>query len=294
MTTLYEEARAALRGAEFRPKKSRGQNFLVHERVIDAIVGLLDLKPDDGVVEIGPGLGFLTRRLVERAGQIYAVEVDSFLAEQLSRSALGANPKFHLIHGDFLEFVPDHVLPPVKLKLAGNLPYSISTALLFRIFEMRERFSLLVLMLQKEVADRIVGKPGTKQYGALSVWAQLYGRVTGKASVSPEAFFPRPKVRSTVLKIEMFSKPLIDDADLPSLRALVRAAFGQRRKTLGNALASCFGEERATVERWLRSHEIDPVRRGETLSVDEFILLAANLRHLISVVTENRLLTSDG
>ena len=280
MTTLYEEARAVLRGGDFRPKKSRGQNFLVHERVIDAIVGLLDLEPDDNVVEIGPGLGFLTRRLVERAGQIWAVEVDSFLAEQLRRGALGANPKFHLIHGDFLEFFPDDLLPSVKFKLAGNLPYNISTALLFRIFEMRERFSLLALMLQKEVADRIVGKPGTKQYGALSVWAQLYGRVTGKASVSPEAFFPRPKVRSTVLKIEMFSKPLIDEADLPSLRALVRAAFGQRRKTLGNALAASFGEERAAIESWLRAHDIDPLRRGETLSVDEFIRLARALRQL--------------
>lgn len=278
MTTLYEEVRAALRGSDFRPRKSRGQNFLIHERVIDGIIDLLDLQSSDHVVEIGPGLGFLTRRLLERAGQVWAIEVDAFLAEQLRRGALGADPKLHLIQGDFLELAPAQFLPRDPLKLAGNLPYSIATAVLFRIFEIRERFSLLVLMLQKEVADRMLAKPGSKEYGALSVWCQIHGRVTGKLPVSPEAFFPRPKVRSTVLKIELFSEPRIAPADFPALQNLLRAAFGQRRKTLGNALAAYFGQSRGQIESWLRSESIDPARRGETLTVDEFITLAGASR----------------
>jgi 16S rRNA (adenine1518-N6/adenine1519-N6)-dimethyltransferase len=284
MATLYEEVRAALGGSDFRPRKGRGQNFLVHERVIDGIIGLLDLKPNEAVFEIGPGLGFLTRRLLDRAEQVWAIEVDAFLAEQLRQSAFGADPKFHLLHGDFLQFAPAEFLPRRLMKLAGNLPYSIATAVLFRIFEMREQFSLLVLMLQKEVADRVVAKPGTKDYGALSVWAQIYGRVTGKLPVSAEAFFPRPKVQSTVLKIELFSEPRIAQADLPALQRLVRAAFGQRRKTLANALAAYVGHERAQIEKWLRDEKIDPARRGETLTVDEFIGLAPGLRRFVSAI----------
>jgi 16S rRNA (adenine1518-N6/adenine1519-N6)-dimethyltransferase len=278
MATLYEEVRAALRGSDFRPRKSRGQNFLIHERVIDGIINLLDLEPNDSVLEIGPGLGFLTRRLLERAAQVWAIELDRFLAEQLRRSAWAADPKLHLIHGDFLQFAPAEFLPAMPVKLAGNLPYSIATAVLFRIFEIREQFSRLVLMLQKEVADRIVAKPGTKEFGALSVWCQIHGRVTGKLPVSPEAFFPRPKVCSMVLKIELFSEPRIAPADFSALQNLVRAAFGQRRKTLGNALAAYFGQPRGAIESWLRSERIDPTRRGETLAVDEFIALAAASR----------------
>jgi len=274
MATLYEEVRAALRESDFRPRKSRGQNFLIHERVIDAILRLLDLSSDDRVVEIGPGLGFLTRRLLEHADEVWAIEVDSFLVDRLRASELAANPKFHLIHGDFLEFAPAVVLPSGPLKLAGNLPYSIATAVLFRIFEMRERFSSLVLMLQKEVADRIAAKPATKDYGALSVWCQIHGRIADKVSVSPEAFFPRPKVRSTVLKFELFPMPLIAQTHFLALRALVRAAFGQRRKTLGNALAAFSQHRRDEIDDWLRTQDIDPKRRGETLSIDEFIRLA--------------------
>jgi 16S rRNA (adenine1518-N6/adenine1519-N6)-dimethyltransferase len=287
MTTLYEEVRAVLRESEFRPRKSRGQNFLVHVRVIDAILRLLELSSNDRVLEIGPGLGFLTRRLLERAGGVWAIEIDSFLADRLRASPWAADPRFHLIHGDFLSFAPDEYLPSTPLKLAGNLPYSIATAVLFHIFEMRERFSSLVLMLQKEVADRIGAKPGTKDYGALSVWCQVHGRITDKVSVSPEAFFPRPKVRSTVLKLELFPAPLIDPNALSALHDLVRAAFGQRRKTLGNALAAFSKRKRGQIDEWLRSQAVDPARRGETLSVDEFVGLASASRGMFSPPSDN-------
>ena len=233
MPTLYEEVRAALRDSEFRPRKRLGQNFLIHERVIDSILRLLDLLTNDEVVEIGPGLGFLTRRLLERGSKVWAVEIDSALVQRLRESDFAANPKFQLIHGDILTVALPELLPKRKVKLAGNLPYSIATPVLFRVFECREFFSSMVIMVQKEVADRIAAKPGTKDYGTLSVWCQIHGRIAEKVAVSPEAFFPRPKVRSTVLKIELFAEPLVSAAEIPLLRGLVRAAFGQRRKTLG-------------------------------------------------------------
>jgi len=276
--TLYEEVRAALRESSFRPKKHFGQNFLIHQHVIESILRLLDLEPNDQVVEIGPGLGFLTRRLIERAAKVWAVEIDPVLIERLRRGQFSADSKLELIHGDILQVALPESLPTGRIKLAGNLPYSISTPVLFRIFEWREHFSTLVLMLQKEVADRMASAAGSKDYGTLSVWCQIHGRITEKIPVSPEAFFPRPKVRSTILKIELYDEPLAKNDELTALRALVRAAFNQRRKTLGNALSACLTGGRPEIEKVLRSQAIDPQRRGETLSVAEFIRLARAAR----------------
>jgi 16S rRNA (adenine1518-N6/adenine1519-N6)-dimethyltransferase len=277
METLYEEVRAALRDSHFKPRRRLGQNFLIHDRVIDSILRLVDLSATDEILEIGPGLGFLTRRLVERAAKVWAVEVDPFLVDWLQRSSLGNHPKLQLIHADILKARLDEQWSRHKVKLVGNLPYSISTPVLFRLLEWRERFSSIVLMVQKEVADRIASEPGVKAYGTLSVWCQVHGRIVDKISVAPEAFYPRPKVRSTVLKIELFSEPLIAVKEMPYLRGLVRAAFGQRRKTLSNALTTWLKKDRADIEAFLHSQRIDGRRRGETLSIEEFTRLAAAL-----------------
>ena len=274
MVTLYQEARAALRESAFRPKKKLGQHFLVHESIIEAILRLLDLLPEDEIVEIGPWLGFLTRRLIEIARRVWAIEVDPALVERLRSSPLGSHPAFDLVQGDILKVSVDSILPDHKVKLVGNLPYNISTPTLFRLFELRSHFSLLVLMVQKEVADRMAASPGTKSYGTLSVWCQIHGQILDKVSVSPEAFFPRPKVRSSVLKIALYPEPLLAAEYLPVFRGIVRAAFGQRRKMLGNALGSWLKKGRGEVEAFLRGEGIDPQRRGETLSVNEFIRLA--------------------
>jgi 16S rRNA (adenine1518-N6/adenine1519-N6)-dimethyltransferase len=276
--TLYQEVRTALRGSAFKPRKKLGQHFLVHERVLEAILRLLDLSSEDEIVEIGPGLGFLTRRLVEVAHRVWAIEVDPFLVERLRDTPLGGHPGFNLIHGDVLTFPMQEFLPQHKVKLVANLPYSISTPVLFRLFAMREHFSLLVLMVQKEVADRLAGSQGTKSYGALSVWSQIHGRILDKVTVSSEAFFPRPRVKSTVLKISLHPKPLISEADLPLLRSVVRAAFGKRRKTLANALGGLLKKGKEEMEQCLRKEGIDPRRRGETLSVEEFIRIAQALK----------------
>lgn len=285
--TLYQEVRAAMRESGFRPKKRFGQNFLIHENVIESILRLLDLDRNDGVVEIGAGLGFLTRSLIQRAGQVWAVEVDDALAQWLRQSGWALEPRHRLIHGDILAVPLAQILPNRKFKLVGNLPYSIATPVMFRIFDWHAHFSRLVLMVQKEVADRITGMPGTKDYGTLSVWCQVYGRVTEKISVSPQAFFPRPKVRSTVLKIELYDQPLIADADSVPMRGLVRAAFGQRRKTLRNTLTGRLKLPRVEIDQLLLSCDIDPKRRGETLSVDEFIKLAGRMSPSSFPATDN-------
>lgn len=287
MGTLYEEVRAALRESDFKPRKRLGQNFLIHEGVIDSILRLLELSPRDEIVEIGPGLGFLTRRLVKTAAKVWAIEVDPFLVGRLKQSPLGSDPKFRLIHDDVLRAQLEGFLPAHKIKLVGNLPYSISTPVLFRLFEWRGHFSSLVLMVQKEVADRIASGPSTKSYGTLSVWCQVHGRITGKISVSREAFFPRPKVRSTVLRIDLFDEARIPSDELTLLRGLVRSAFGQRRKTLGNNLTAWLMRDRQEVEAFLRTEQIDPRRRGETLSVDEFIQLTRALKRSGWLIAEN-------
>ncbi len=274
MVSLYQEVRAALRESVFKPKKRLGQHFLIHEGTIGAILRLLDLSPREEVLEIGPGLGFLTRRLVEAAGKVRAVEVDPFLIQWLRKSPLGSHPGLELIQGDILKVPLGDILSGHRVKLVANLPYNISTPVLFRLFELRDHFSLLVLMVQREVAERMAASPGTKSYGTLSIWCQVHGQVLDKVSVSPEAFFPRPKVRSTVLKIALHREPLLATERLPALRALVRAAFGQRRKTLGNALTGWLKKGREEVEALLRREGIDPGRRGETLSIEEFIRLA--------------------
>lgn len=274
MVSLYQEVRAALRESVFKPKKKLGQHFLIHEGTMGTILRLLDLSPGEEVLEIGPGLGFLTRRLVELAGKVWAVEVDPFLIQRLRTSSLGSHPGLELIQGDVLKVPLNDILSGHRIKLAANLPYNISTPVLFRLFELRDHFSLLVLMVQREVAERMAATPGTKSYGTLSVWCQIHGQILDKVSVSPEAFFPRPKVRSTVLKITLHPEPLLPVERLPALRALVRAAFGQRRKTLGNVLTGRLRKGRGEVEALLQREGIDPRRRGETLSIEEFIRLA--------------------
>ena len=271
MATLYQELRDALGASEFRPRRRLGQNFLIHERVIDSIVRLIELTATDEVMEIGPGLGFLSRRLAASAAKVWAIEIDPFLVEWLKKGPLGGHPGVQLIHSDILKVRLDDLLPARKIKLVANLPYSIATEVLFRIFDAHHHFSLLVLMVQKEVADRIAARPGTKSYGTLSVWSQAHGRIVEKVQVAPAAFFPRPKVHSTILKIELFPDPLFSRQELPFMRGLVRAAFGQRRKTLSNALSGWLGQERDSIEALLRSQGIDPKQRGETLSVNDFI-----------------------
>lgn len=275
MGTLYRETRAAWRELGFTPSKARGQNFVVHERVIEAIVRLVGLGERDRILEVGPGLGFLTRRLVGAEREVWGIEVDPLLARWLGDGPLGGCAGFHLLHGDVLEADLDRFLPAGKVKVVANLPYSVAAPVLLRLFEEGRRFSTLVVMLQKEVARRLTAAPGTPAYGALSVWSRLYGRVTERVPVAPEAFTPKPKVDSTLLRIELLDPPAFPAEEMPELRAVVRGGFGQRRKMLGNALAGLFG---GAGEAIFEKADVDPRRRAETLDLDEFGRLARAFR----------------
>ncbi len=278
MPSLYQEARLACQELGFRPKKRLGQHFLIDEKVIETTLRLMNLSEGDEVLEIGPGIGFLTRRLVAKAKRVWAVEVDPLLVQWLQQSPMGDASSLTLVHADVLKMPLDEILPNRKVKLVGNLPYNISTPVLFRILEQREHFSNLVFMVQREVADRLAASPGTKSYGTLSVWRQVHGEILAKVGVSRRAFFPQPKVQSTILNIRLRPEPLIPSEYFPFLREVVRASFGQRRKMLSNALANLLKRERVETEGLLRKEGIDPQRRGETLSVDEMIRLAYTLK----------------
>jgi len=277
MPTLHQEALAAFRALGFAPRRSRGQNFLVHERVIQMILDTVQVQATDEVVEVGPGIGFVTRRLLATCRTVWGIEVDDRLVEWLRSSALGSHPGFRLIHADVLRTDFSRILPARRVKAVANLPYSIATAVLAHFFEQSHHFATLTVMVQKEVAQRLTAVPGNKAYGPLALLLAIYGQVTQKFSVSPEAFLPRPKVQSTVLHIRVNDEPLVSSDEIPFLRRVVRTAFGQRRKILMNSLTPLLAGAREEVNRVLSGLDIDTHRRAETLSLNEFVQLARAL-----------------
>ena len=257
-----------------RPQKRFGQNFLHDVSVIDRILAAAELTDSDSVLEIGPGLGVLTDRMLPLARRVVVMEVDRNLVERLRRRNVS-----HLeVHeGDALNMDWDAVLSSPPYKLVANLPYNISSQVLFKILDHRPLFSKLVLMFQKEVGDRLAAGPGTRDYGILSVLCQVWFDIRKVVNVPPGAFNPPPKVHSLVLEFVSRSEPRIPVEDPKFFRKVVKAAFAQRRKTLRNTLTGSGFSPRA-VESALERCGIDPVRRGETLTLDEFGALARELK----------------
>lgn len=253
-----------------RPDKSLGQCFLTDPRIADRIVELAEISPDDRVAEIGPGRGILTRPLASRAGSLVAIELDRRWHAELA-AAFDGNPKVQIVHGDALEFPFEDI--PAPFKVVANLPYYIATPLLFRMLECRSRINLMVLMLQQEVVERMVAGPGSDAYGALSVAVAYASEARRAFRVSPGSFSPRPAVSSMVVTVKPRDSPPIAVRDEGMLFRVVRAAFGHRRKMLGNALRDA-GFDPAKVTSGIQQTGIDGRRRGETLSLREFGLLA--------------------
>jgi len=277
MPTLHQEALAAFHELDFTPSRRRGQNFLVHERVIETILRAVNVQPADEIVEVGPGIGFVTRRLLATCRTLWAIEVDGQLVEWLRASALGSNPAFRLIHEDVLQTDFNRILPPRPVKVVANLPYNIATAVLAHFFANAHHFSELTVMVQKEVAQRLAAVPGSKAYGPLAILLAIHGQITHKFSVSAEAFIPKPKVQSTVLHIRVNDPPAVPSDELPFLRSVVRTAFGQRRKILSNSLSPLVAGGREEAARILHGLGIDGHRRAETLSLKEFVQLSRAL-----------------
>ena len=255
-----------------RPKKRLGQNFLLDEDIQEKIVSICNLTRDESVVEIGAGLGALTMRLAPRVREVFAVELDGTLANLLKARAL-RHANVSVINQDILSFDFSHLADTchIKLKVLGNIPYNISSPLVFKLLDNSNFLSMAVLMFQKEVADRIVAEPGTKNYGVLSVFCQVKATVTRELVVPKHHFYPEPKVDSAVVRFTFSDTSITDIEDQTIFKRVVKAAFAQRRKMLKNTLKSSLHLD-IPFEKVLSGLEvcgIDPQRRGETLSLDE-------------------------
>jgi 16S rRNA (adenine1518-N6/adenine1519-N6)-dimethyltransferase len=253
-----------------RPKKSLGQNFLVDPSVTHRIADVARINANDNVLEIGPGLGHLTEELVARAGRVLAIELDNDLAPMLQQR-YASSGKVEIVHADALEY------PYASLsgtwKVVANLPYYISTPIIQRLLAHRQSFASMTLMLQREVAERIAAEPGGKEYGYLSVLVQYYLTPSLAFIVPPEAFSPRPKIDSAVIMLcprAAGPPPVRSEA---WLMTVVKAAFSQRRKTLRNSLKQ-LGIVSELFNAIEPSTGIDPARRAETLSIEEFCRLS--------------------
>jgi 16S rRNA (adenine1518-N6/adenine1519-N6)-dimethyltransferase len=253
-----------------RPKKSFGQHFLHDRRYIDRIVSSIRPRAEDFVVEIGPGEGALTLPLLAAAGKLTAIELDTDLIPGLQARAASAG-ELHIIHADVLKVnftALAHSHGVARLRIAGNLPYYISSPILFHCVDHAAVIEDMHFMLQKEVVDRMAAEPGSKVYGRLSVMLQLACRVEPLFDVPPEAFRPPPKVESAVVRLCPLAVDELHDANPADVHAVVKAAFGQRRKTLSNALRLLLDSDA------IRSADVDPRARAETLAPADFVRLA--------------------
>ncbi len=276
----FPDARVLLDRYGLRAKKSFGQNFLISERALRAIADASVSSDMDWVVEIGAGLGTLTARLAERltAGKLIALESDPDMIRVL-KAELGTVDNLEIEQVDAMKYDLRmvHRMVGEPIIVCGNLPYHIASQLMFKVVDARDIVKFAVFMIQKEMADRIVAKPGTKEYGAIGVMLRTYCDISTVIKVAAGSFLPPPKIDSTVIKMVPLpgGSSRVPIADHKHYSKVVHAAFGQRRKTLRNALRAVWPEE--LVDAALATTKIDGIRRGETLDISEFGLLAAEL-----------------
>lgn len=261
----------------FKFTKSLGQNFLIDDNIVDKIVAGAGIGPEDKIIEVGPGIGTLTREMASRAETLMAVEIDKNLIPILA-DTLGDYDNVKVVNEDIIKAdirgLIDENLGGGPVKLVANLPYYITTPIIMRFLEENINVTDIVVMVQKEVAERMNAQPGGKDFGALSVAVQYYCDTEIVAKVPRHLFVPQPNVDSIViaLRIRPERKYKVDDEDL--YFKVVKAAFGQRRKTLLNSISSMGNLAKDQVKEALEEAGIDPKRRGETLSLDEFAILS--------------------
>jgi 16S rRNA (adenine1518-N6/adenine1519-N6)-dimethyltransferase len=260
-----------------RPRKRLGQHFLTDPRILESIAAAADVTPTDSVLEIGPGLGHLTRVLAVHARRVVAVELDAELAARLE-SELAGTPNVTIVRGDILAREPIEWMKESKaragrtdvsrFKVVANLPYYITSAILRHLLEAPQKPSTIVVMVQREVAQRMLARPPAMNLLAVSV--QFFAQVHLVRTIAPGAFYPRPKVESAVVRLDVRDKPLLEVQDTKQFFQIVHAGFGERRKQLRNSLAHGLGLRPQAAEHLLARAQIDPVRRAETLSLDEW------------------------
>ena len=249
-----------------------GQNFLIAPAIVEGIVLAAEIQPGDRVLEIGPGIGTLTQALAEAGAQVTAVELDKKLPAVLAETLKGYD-NVTIVPGDILKVDIKALMGEGPFKVVANLPYYITTPILLELLEKKLNISLIVTMVQKEVAQRMVAEPGGKDYGALSVAVQYHTEPDIVLTVPPKSFHPAPEVDSVVIRCRRRQTPAVECKDEKLFFRVARASFGQRRKTLVNALKGA-GFLKEDIERAVKYAGIDTGRRGETLSLEEFAGLA--------------------
>ncbi|WP_338043679.1 16S rRNA (adenine(1518)-N(6)/adenine(1519)-N(6))-dimethyltransferase RsmA [Paenibacillus hamazuiensis] len=268
-------------------KKSLGQNFLIDQNTLQKIVGAAELDASKGALEIGPGIGALTQHLAVRAGKVVAVEIDQRLIPILQET-LEPYPNATVVHGDVLEtdlakLFAENFQGVSRVSVVANLPYYVTTPIIMKLLEDKLPLENIVVMIQKEVAERMAARPGKKDYGSLSIAVQYYCEPELVAVVPHTVFIPQPNVDSAVIKLKVRDRPPVEVADEAFFFEVVQAAFTQRRKTIYNNLGSRFftKETKTELEKLLQQLDIDPSRRGETLSIEEYARLSGALRQFL-------------
>lgn len=260
----------------FKFSKNLGQNFLIDGNIINNIADTAELDENSGVIEIGPGFGTLTQVLCKKAKKVVAIEVDKSL-ENVHKETLNYD-NIKIIYEDFMKVDVDKLIEEefqgMDVKVVANIPYYITTPIIMKILEERYKISKIVVMVQKEVAQRLNSKPGSKEYGAITLAVQ-YRADTDIAMIVPNTvFMPRPKVDSAVIEFNILKKPRIEVIDEKMLFAVIKASFGQRRKTILNGLSNNLKLSKDLVKEVLERAGIDPGIRGETLSLQEFGIIS--------------------
>jgi len=270
--------KGVIRKHNFFIKKRFGQNFLINPIILDKITEAAEVQPGEVVVEIGPGLGALTQSLANKKSQVLAVEIDRDVLPILTQ-LLHDYPNVKIVNADILkvnldQLVNEHFGLVRPYKVVANLPYYITTPIVMYLLENKFKLDSLVIMVQREVAERMTAPPGKKDYGALSVAVQYYTESSLVTKVPASSFYPAPEVESAVVKLKLRNKPPVSLCDENLFFQVVKAAFAMRRKTLLNALNSFFADyDKEDIQYFLEKCSIDPKRRGETLTLDEFASL---------------------
>lgn len=267
MKLTHLDVPGLLRKYGLRPDKGLGQNFLVDPSALEQVVSAADTGPDDTILEIGPGLGGLTRYLASACARVVAVELDNALFPPL-QEVLAPFPNVQLHHGDILKLDPADLMPPGPYQVVANIPYYITSPILRHLLESSHSPTRIVLTVQLEVAQRICAQPGDLSLLALSV--QVYGQPRIAARIPAGAFYPPPKVDSAVVRVDLYPEPRIPRASLDRFFQLTKAGFSQKRKTLRNSLSSGMGWPKERGEALLAAAGIDPMRRAETLTIEEW------------------------
>lgn len=257
---------------DFHPSKRLGQNYLIDGNIKDKIISAAGIRKSDEVLEIGPGLGALTLDLAARAASVYAVEKDTRAVNILKEELGGKAPNLHLYNNDILEFDISKASLGRKLKVIGNLPYYITTPIIEYLIDNKDLIELAVITIQREVANRIMALPGTKDYGSLSCFVQYHMKAEYIHTIRHASFFPEPEVDSSILRLNFLNKPLVKVRNEEKFFAIIRGSFNQRRKTILNSLSreAVLGMPKEELGVILKGTGIDPSRRPESLSLEEF------------------------